>query len=374
MDTYNENLQVTVAKTMDEIEKERLKIASSLNAAGFTLYHAEGARITAENKLVAITEDYNKAEKISQQGVENENIAVNLLASAKDAESELAQTVTNIATAAANVERAADAVALVSADVGAVFNLVSAEDYGTDIFKWSRYANALINATSYQAEQISQFAMEASYQTAEVTSTTVAAKAEATKAAVEALNAATTAEFTAIAAKRTTANDNVAATSKSEKVAEGSMLDNCADDLAIKETYTEANTNLNFNLRTSDHEQDSFKVSFSSVEQPFDEVDFEPNANDLDVLCKDKVKSYYVIIVKEDKRKLFQLAQAESLLEKLDDPNNPIQAIEVTGEGTGFDYSKVIEFGKKSSPSDLHPNPLDSDGDNIKLGDRKSVV
>ena len=51
MSSFNENLHATVVASLQEQEQDEKLLLSALDASIFTLYYAEGARITAAENL-----------------------------------------------------------------------------------------------------------------------------------------------------------------------------------------------------------------------------------------------------------------------------------------------------------------------------------
>ena len=58
MNTYNQNLSTTVNDSLTALELEQKKTQSEFVSSELTLYHAEGARITAQDKLNKIEDEY----------------------------------------------------------------------------------------------------------------------------------------------------------------------------------------------------------------------------------------------------------------------------------------------------------------------------
>ena len=161
MSAYNENLQQTVLAVLTDLQKQQQKLASDDQTALFNLYYAQGAEITARDKLNSVIKAYGKAVALDEQGVQNDNLATNLLASATEYEENVAATVTNSAMAASNVQIASKAIAQLAADIGSAFNIVSAADYESDIVTSTARANDFIVETAYSAEDASRMSMEA---------------------------------------------------------------------------------------------------------------------------------------------------------------------------------------------------------------------
>ncbi|HET6991709.1 MAG TPA: hypothetical protein VFJ43_10315, partial [Bacteroidia bacterium] len=159
MNSYNDNLHSAVVTSLQTQELNQKQLKSDWNASMFTLYHAEGATITAEEKLITDTGTLEQKTAVYQQAVANSNISINLLSSATQANSYLGQSVTNTAVAAANVQVASNAIVKLASDMGSIFSIVNAADFDTDIYKLSQDAKRLINDTAYLAEVASDIAM-----------------------------------------------------------------------------------------------------------------------------------------------------------------------------------------------------------------------
>ena len=72
MTSYEKNLQSAINDTLNQLEAERQKLDTRKNAAQFTLYHAQGTNLTAQDKLDKIKTEYDDANDINIQGVDND--------------------------------------------------------------------------------------------------------------------------------------------------------------------------------------------------------------------------------------------------------------------------------------------------------------
>lgn len=309
MNSYNENLYSTVLNSLQTLQLNQAQAAADANAAMFTLYHAEGATITAGDKLeqAKIKQAYN--ESVKTQAVHNNNISVNLLAAANQSVQYQKQSVSNSAVAASNMQIAANAVLRLASDMGSAFNIVQAADFGTDIFNQAREANQLIRRTAYVAEFASQLSMEASILTAEVSVPTVQAKAAATNTAMGNLLTVLSAQYDAVSQEVTADNAALATASATEKQAEGSFndLDTISD--ATSEAYQIANGELNNSLTATPlagQESTTFTVSFKPIRSPFRESNNAPFY---------PVKDYYLFVVKDKQKATFSITVAEDILQ-----------------------------------------------------------
>ena len=376
MNSYNENLYSTVSTSLLNLELDEKNVKSQLDASMFTLYYAQGARITAAEKLDWANNTYKFQQDVNEQAVNNNNIAVNLLYSASQQKSYTAQSVTNAAVCAANVQVAANAVLRLASDMGSIYSMLSAADFGSEIYLQSRTAYSIMNETAYDAEKASQSAMDASTATAEVSASTVADEANVTNTSITGLFAVTGADFNAISAIVATNNADLSTASAAEKVAEGSLEMVNVEYFATRSAYVLNNKELNLDLSVSalnfdyidadKRENDTYQVTFSYYKSPF-------SAQQVELLNPDNkgvkkviipagypVKEYHVILVKDSKKTIFSIATAESVLLYRD------RSVEVP--------SVPQLLGQKQAEVRIHRLDLkDSDGEKMELG-QKYVV
>ncbi|MDP9047216.1 MAG: hypothetical protein M3N14_03710, partial [Bacteroidota bacterium] len=173
MNTYNENLRTSVVASLQSQELAQKTVSAALNAAMFTLYYAEGATITANEKFTLAKEELAEKTSVKLQAVATSNISNNQLLSATQASQYAKQSVTNTAVCAANVQVASNAILRLASDLGSIYSIVNAADSDTDIFTQAQEARDLINQTAYEAEVASRIAMKASALMSEVSASTV---------------------------------------------------------------------------------------------------------------------------------------------------------------------------------------------------------
>jgi DNA-binding protein H-NS len=363
MNSYNDNLHYGVVASLKTQELEQKNMKSRLEASMFTLYYAEGARITAGEKLDTANNKYTFQQSILEEAVNNCNISGNLLTSATQQKKYTAQSATNIAVSAANIQAAANAVVRLASDIGSVYSIVNAADFDSDIYDLSKQAYELMNETAYDAESVSQRAMEASMLTAEVTSSTVADEAKATNGLVTSLLNVATSDFNAISAVVATCNAALASASVSEKKSEGVLEIINAEYFAAKTAYALNNQELNLNLTVPEGLRtiDTYSVLFDYYKSPFNYDQTKGRVNSTNSTPKGyPVKSYYIMLVKDSRKRRFSISNAEGLL------NNSDQYVEVPNAPTVLGQTAVQQ---KIYLSQLQ----DSDGDEMSLG-QKYVV
>jgi len=287
---------------------DQKKLESQKNAAMFTLYHAEGATITADEKLDAAKGDVDFKAKVKRQAVNNTNIANNLVASATQADQYTKQSVTNMATCASNVQIAAKSILRLASDVGSIFSIINASDSGTEMYKSAENVRNLINNTAYSAQLASDVAMEASMLTSEVSSSALLDNSKAANSLINNLLKLTSANFDAASQIAAAANTELATASATTKLAEGNLEDLAIDYCAAKVAYSSMNSHLNLNLNVAKVTQTSFDVDFNLIEKAFKaDRDGLPQPKNPTVMVQD----YFLIVVKDNKKATLSVSNAE---------------------------------------------------------------
>jgi hypothetical protein len=356
MNSYNENLNSVVVTSLQSQNLDEQSIYSKLNASMFTLYYAEGATITAEEKLVQDEGQLKIKQATMHQAVENTNLSNNLLASATQANQYYKQSINNMAVCAANVQVAANAIVKLASDVGSIFSIVHAADRKSDIFADTDKVRALVDNTAHAAEIASKLAMETAMYTAEVSVPTLLDKAKSANLAINNLLTITSTDFNNISATVNADDVTLAAASAKEKLAEGVLEDIGIDYRATKGAYNSTNKELNLDLWVAYLFNSVYNISFNPLENPFyKEV---------------TVDSYYVIVVKNTKKATFSMSNAESIRIN----NAPNQFIPV-GFVTPTIVDLVIDFlqYEKNVKTKGYNPYVDSDGEDIKLGEKYVV-
>ncbi len=354
MNSYNENLNSVVVTSLQSQSLDEKSIFSKLNASMFTLYYAEGAVITAEEKLIEDSIDLQTKKEVMQQAVKNTNLSNNLLASSTQANQYYKQSINNMAVCAANVQVATNAIVRLASDIGSIFSIVYAADRNSEIFNDTSKVRALIDSTAHAAELASKLAMETSTYTSEVSIPTVLDKSKSANIAIKNLLQITTTDFNNVSSAVSADNVNLATLSAKEKLAEGVLEDISIDFKATKSAYNSTNKELNLNLWVSKAENSDnlYNFSFNQIDNPFDHIE--------------TVHDYHLIFVKDSKKATFSMSNAANIREN----PNKFQYIEVNGPDVNGVYEKSIDLLHFFSISDIaSPSPvLDSDGEKITLG------
>lgn len=357
MNSYNENLHFAIVNSLQSLDIEEQNLKSQVNASMFTLYHAEGAKITSEQNLAAAKETFIFKTLVQDETVKDSNVSVNVLASATQASQYVKQATSNVAVCASNVQIAANSIVRLASDIGSIFSIVNAADFDSDIYLQAENARELMNHTAYDAEVASQLAMEASMLTAEVSASTVLDMAKATNTLMTSVLKITTADFDTATQNIALDNAALSVVRTTEKLDEGSLELVSVEYKAAKSAYELTNKELNLDLRvkTSNKNDLSFTVDFDLIKSPFS-VEGVVGNNPIY-----PVKEYYMMIVKESKKQTFSISNAENLL------------LNATGEVIAVDQpkknhvSQVVNVYTNGAGSNIMP-VKDSDGEEITLG------
>lgn len=387
MNTYNDNLHSSVVKSLNSQEAEIQSVQAELDASIYSLYYAQGAKITGEEQLAEALAEYNFQAKIKKQAVDCNSLAVNVNTIALDQKKYTAASVTNTATAAADVQIATNAIIRLASNMGSIFSIVNAADYGQDIYHQSRNAYEKMNQTAYEAEVASKLSMEASLLTAEVPYNTVADQAKGTSTAVANMLTIASADFDNASGTLTAKNDDLAKASDTEKAAEGMVEYLNTDYNSTKKAYIVNNNELNLALQVpqktiTDH---SYVVNFNNYISPFHNI-IRRESDDLNkqlpaykavILTSDKmsfpVDFYYIFLVKNSNQPIFSIAEAEGLIANAESGRYkkiPAPPIPIIPETADINYPKSESlFNPKNIPVEIEMNTLlDSDGDAMMPG------
>lgn len=360
MNSYNDNLHTSVINSLNTQEVELKKISASRNSAMFSLYYAEGARITADEKLSLTWERYREQQEVHNTAVENNNISINLMDAAAQGNTYTAQGINNIAVGAVNVQVAANAILKLASDVGSIYSIAKAADFDTQIHQQAKLVNERMGDTAYDAELASQYAMEASNLMAQVSASTVLSQAKSTGATMQTFLGTVTAQFNATSTEVDADNQAVAKASDLEKKAEGVLEDINVEYFATQGAYNLTNKELNLNLivpmidtvENPLETNTSFTVEFSPLQSAFPPTGMSKVGYPVD--------QYYIFVTKDQRKSTFSIASAEGLIEE--GKTDQFITIDPTDIKNGKFVKEISSFNIK-----------DTDDDTIELGDDYNV-
>lgn len=357
MNTYNENLRSNVVASLRNRELDLKKIGSELKTANEELFQAGAAKIKATEEFAKAKEKFNDKEDLKTKAVMVTNSTANISTSSAEANQTRETSVSTTAIAAANVQVASNAVVELASDMGGIFSILQAANYGTQVFQLGEKAYNLINKTAYQAKLASEMGMNASERTALISSGKVAELATAIKASSDVLLQNVDAQYKELGENVDQKSGVLAAATNREKLAKGKKDDTEAAQLAAKYSYKDTNDQLNIGLQTQNLKEDSFEVTFQQLKVPFkdEEVKDNPEKN----IYHYPAERYYIFIVKDAEKSIFSLDKAEQILANYTSGKKPFYGPIPQKQGTMFgDITKKVMTTKTCT----------SDGGDIELG------
>ncbi|WP_046744089.1 hypothetical protein [Kordia zhangzhouensis] len=352
MSSYNDNLHSSVVSSLNTQELELQNVEAKLEASMFSLYYAQGARITTAEELEVTTAKYVFQKNIHEQAIVDSDVSTNVLQSTKNAKSFTSKSVSNTSVAAANVQIAANAILKLASDTGSIFSIINAADFDTEIYAQSNKAYVLMNDTAYAAEQASQHSMEASALIAEVTTDDLNSKATVTDTSIKDLLSVVTNQFDSTTALLSTQSAELASANSKEKKAEGQLEDLSVAYNSANDAYTINNNELNLNLMVTTpinigtHE--SYTVSFEPYKSPFNLKSPDENTQ---LPTGYPVQNYYVLLVEDSKSATFSINDAEGIVTEgytdrfvsIAPSDDPIIAQKIYIKGVSTDDHKVLQ-------------------------------
>ncbi len=325
MSTYNDNLHSSIVASLQMQNVELERISSQQDAAMFTLFYAEGATVTAFQKLNDANTNVENSSTILTQAVACSSLSNNVLLSANQASNYINQSITNISISASNVQVASNAIVRLAGDMGNIFAIINAADFKESIYKLANTALFNLNTTAYCAEIASKIAMDASAATAEVTAAQVKSKAKNTNDLTTTLLNTCQANYNSVTSSLDACKSVYGNASAIEKKAEGAMEDLKTDFISTGQSLKNMNLNLNMGLNVAFSkpvkisetlQNDPFvlmaNVSFLSLTDPFIDVPQDPRVSSAPIA--NPIKEYYLIAVKQNIKYTFSIENAQNLV------------------------------------------------------------
>lgn len=310
MNAYNENLQQTVVKTLAALSLAKANLSSVKTSAEITLYQAQGAEITAREKLKSTQINQAIWRGINDQAHYNNCQVVNLLASAAEANTDVASSVTNAATAAANVQIAANAIATLAADIGGVLSIATASLSESNLCSRIVHANSFINEVANDSRRIAMDAMNTSAFTSEITTTEVLAQTQAVKSKFDNILKSTQTTLENFANLAITKRAAINQTSQAERLAEGGLEDAARELRAAVQSYQNANNRLNHGLSVTVISSQEVQISFAALSNPL--PTFE-SSQAVSITIPSADPKYFLALLPAQNQSTFALDQAQQI-------------------------------------------------------------
>ena len=349
MNTYRDNLRETIKDTLADIRTEKEQQRTLVNIAEDDLFFAEGTQSIASNRWEDIKSQYKKIHAISVQGVACGDQSGNLTNTAGLAAENVAKLVSNTATAANNVQVAANAIAKLAASMGSAKNISFATMQGSNVDDQVKKAEQHIKISAYLAEKMTIDAMQSTSNAAQIMTPKVFedVKVVNEKFAEVELSAQTRLETVTDTMKTT--QQTLSKSNTELIVAKGRLK--AADKIygGTVSSLTNCNDTLNFNLSISDFDDMSAKVCFDA---------FLPKEGK-----EDDGNKYFIFVAKADLKETITYEFADNNFHRYSTERFIAVKNIPRGKRNGSEapFSRVINFTEEGCN-------LDVDGDKIERG------
>ncbi len=314
--TYTKELHDSIKNSDDEFVKEQYKLDHKKNAAKLSLYYAHGNSEKNEINFDNATANGKNGQLLDKKAVKALNLANNTVLAAKQALVDSGKATSNVSSAAASMQIAANAVTKLSSDVAAMLAIASPSSHDSKIEAHVQRAHAKIKKAARLAEEVSLVSLKATIEAAQSTASTVVTDAEAALSSVTSLQANTSSHYSSLSELIVSANSGLTAARKIEKLASATLDIASKKDKAIKSTRRLVNKVSNSKLELQDpvltklkHPKRKTDISVpngvnvgDSYTISFDHFENEP-----------EIKNYRLIMVKYDEAEAFDLNIAKDL-------------------------------------------------------------
>ena len=312
MNTYRDNLRTSVIDSLATMEDELTKQENNNYIAAHNYYYSKSSELTAIKKSTYAVKYYDKTFKVSEQGAACGDSAKNMMLTAEGVATEVNDLITNTATAAKNVQVAANAISKLAASIGSANSFAYASLYDSDVQQDISHTNELINKVAYKAENIAYNAMKFSKDAAQIIAPRVFHETTRTLNRFDEMQQKTQADLAKLSQDRATATDKQAEATTQLIVDEGKLTAKGTILDATKNSYNTSISNLNYNFKVKAIVGDKNLVNVSCNEfKSMEQEDSPPKNNNVDLLHK-----YYVFAVNADLVKGFTFEQADTAFKK----------------------------------------------------------
>lgn len=323
--TYTEELQSSISNSNNQFIQEEYDLDHANNAAKISLYHAHGETekngINYRNSKI----EEKRALLLDNQAVQGINLATNSQTAAKQSLVDAGKATSNISTAAANMQIAANAITKLSSDVAGILAVANAADHGSQIQNSVARAHSKIRKAAKLAEEVSLVSLNATIEAAQSTASTVVTDSQLTAASMTNFQKSTAAQYSNTSAKAVASNEGLTTARKNEKAASGHFDITKKQDKAIKSTRRLINKVSNYDIqlfdpaRQKDYQEDtasvwvvdpgkSYTISFNKFEG-----DGVKTGKNVDPAENAYVQYYRLIMVKYDASASFDINVAKDL-------------------------------------------------------------
>lgn len=392
MNSYNDNLHNSVVSSLTEQEIALQSITAQYNASEDTLYYTQSNRVTTFERLQLASQKLKFYQEAREKTVENNNLSINVQDAADKSKSYLDKTVSNTSSAAANVQIASNAILKLAGDVGSIFSIVNAANFGDEIYHLSSRCKERMSETAFNAEAVSDTSMEATASVSQVPITALKQRTDEVNAAIQELQGVVNAEYDKSNEKVKSESAKLEIATNAEKKAEGNLLVRQREFNSTRIAYNITNRELNLDLDVSgidsavdvEKQHADVVVTFQDYKSPFPDPSKKIAKDPAEYVADPyyPIDEYYLFVVKYQKQSLFALSNAEETVNQYpldvdgvkshDVRYSLIERADITSHSISENLSMLLQGDPTETfkPSEHNPNylQLDTDGDPIILG------
>jgi hypothetical protein len=308
MNTYQEKLFSTVNETLAGLRAQRAIRMSQENCDEFSLYYAQGASCSSQNKLDKTSSEYDAVHAMNEQAVTCNSQSDSLIVSTSLTDKSTKKSALLAQKSAESIQLASNAIAHLAADIGSALNIVFAADYGSDIAEMTKNVNHYIREAAYSAENTAQKALEAATAAAEITPGQIKESTGQTSKSIKALLKETTAQTVLLNAQKEAELLKYSDKINNEKTASGALLNAKSLTSAANLSFGLSNREMNLGLDVTPTSANEISVSFHKEHAGFTGADIP-----------ERVAGHYIVLVKSERRQAFNPDAARTLYESSPD-------------------------------------------------------
>jgi|GEM_PF-7043312 len=268
MNSYEENLRASVAKTLSDLTARDADLAAGYLKAQDALYHAKGNVLAADDQLELRHRQRDmraKADQAAQRALDQAASLQDCLTGAKQG---CDNAISNAVTTAANLQASADAVTQLSSSVGGALNLVSASLYDTELYHQLLRVNEHLSLIANQARHLALLGTEVSTKSAESIAVSLSDQGKGLLGQIDALHGKTLADLSASENDIQDSQKALQEAHAQELAAESSLRSSGLRHKAMDGALADAMRWANLSLSATVLSAHQISLSFSPVKLP----------------------------------------------------------------------------------------------------------
>ena len=305
-DKYVQELQKSIKSSRDQLITLEQSLTASEAASQLALYLAHGH--VSRNRLNQWkVEGYSaEANRLNKQATAVVNLATKTAAAANNSLEESKKAISNVATAASNMQLSANAITHLASDVAGVLAVASSVNFDSDIYDKVKEANELTQQAARCAEKVSMTSLDSTVTASQSAAEDVLKDAEATLTTLTDFQTQTSANFATESEKVVEANTQTTESIQVQNKALEQYDITRSRDKAIKDTLMRQNQVSNHDLKLFDPVLDSDQPATQNVGKNL-KMSFRK------FIDESIIQEYRLMLVPQDEAPAFDLPTAKAV-------------------------------------------------------------